>query len=188
MAKYELAVVVADEDDLPSGHKRKKAGYILAIKPYPWDWGAKEIKNHIIVIFESIEPYEKLQRFLLRPLYEDGKEVDEFSYPVPAPIAKRRIFLMLSKIKELKDDVDLIKTADKNYIYQPFKKVSQLIQKFDGQNGNRYLTSGDVDCGVDPEIEYSILEADDIFEDYDGKKIKKDEITNWVIPVAPSES
>ena len=35
---WELAIQPYDKADLASGHKRAKAGDIVAVKPYPWSW------------------------------------------------------------------------------------------------------------------------------------------------------
>ena len=47
-----MAIAIRDEADLPSGHKRKKRGDIIAIKRYPWAWGPGELREYLIVNLE----------------------------------------------------------------------------------------------------------------------------------------
>ena len=70
MSKFEFAIACRDEADLASGHKRKKEGDIIAVKPYPWQWGAKEVDAHLIVIVDNLTQEEAHN--LCKPQYEDG--------------------------------------------------------------------------------------------------------------------
>ena len=76
MPLFELAIAVCDEEDLPSGHKRKKEGDIIAVKPYPWQWGKKEVDEYLIVPISAADIEEV--SILNTPLYEDGCVSTEF--------------------------------------------------------------------------------------------------------------
>lgn len=70
----------------------------------------------------------------------------------PVELAKNRYRIPL----DILGNIDLSKVRDKTKIYQPFKKASQLVQKFDGKEGRRLLSVDDVDCaatGIDKEQE-----------------------------------
>ena len=60
----------------------------------------------------------------------------------PRREAKRRYKIPLSVL----GNIDLAKVQNKTYIYQPFKKASQLVEKFDGKDGRYDLKVQDVDC------------------------------------------
>ena len=70
MAKWEFAIACRDEADLASGHKRKKEGDIIAVKPYPWQWGNKEVNAYLMVIVDGLTQQEAHD--LCKPQYEDG--------------------------------------------------------------------------------------------------------------------
>jgi len=117
--KYELAIAVADEQDLASGHKRKKKGDIIAIKPYPWNWGTEELKHYLIVIVDGLT--EKEVECLTIPYYKDGQDVSPIATGETKPhipIAKRKYKVPLTAISK---DIDLDKVKDKNLAYQPLK-------------------------------------------------------------------
>lgn len=92
-----------------------------------------------------------------RPLKPGEDDVDLTVYPPneyvwdltnekpikkPKRLAKRRYKIPLNML----GNIDLAKVRNKKYIYQPFKKASKLVEKFDGKNGNHYLETKDVDC------------------------------------------
>ncbi|OEU68449.1 MAG: hypothetical protein BBJ57_02470 [Desulfobacterales bacterium PC51MH44] len=60
----------------------------------------------------------------------------------PAKIAKRRFKIRLASL----GNIDMAKVQNEEYIYQPFKKASQLVEKADGLNGRYKLETKDVDC------------------------------------------
>jgi hypothetical protein len=62
--KFEMAVAVVDEADLASGHKRKKQGDIVAIRPHPWNWGRKEVDEYLIVIADLPYTYGGTSKFI----------------------------------------------------------------------------------------------------------------------------
>jgi len=67
------AISIKDEDDLPSGHKRKKRGDIIAIKPVGWKWGLIERKRFLIVNVDlgtKVNTIEEAQKLTI-PLFSD---------------------------------------------------------------------------------------------------------------------
>lgn len=178
MSKYELAICVVDEPET----LRKKEGDILAICAYPWNWGLKEIDQCLIVIVEFITSMSihELRRKFKGFLYTNGLEygfdfceliyedrgIDPKDYPdseydwdlrndkpilKPTIVGKHKFNVPLTGL----GSIDLTKVRNKNYKYQPFKKASQLVQKFDGKGKNKSLSLAEVDCGLSPEVEVS---------------------------------
>ena len=68
MPKYELLIACADE---PEAH-RKKEGDIVAVRPYPWNWGTKEIDQYFIVIIEADADIQTMRAIYEMPFYEGG--------------------------------------------------------------------------------------------------------------------
>lgn len=123
---WELAIQPWDKADLASGHKRAKAGDIVAVKPYPWQWGKMELQNYLIVIVNNMTEEEAMQ--IMEPLYkDDGKGTLES----PGVVTGKRKFKL--DIKKLKDNIlptlDETKLADqaKETNYQPFKDAGITI-------------------------------------------------------------
>ena len=129
MAKWEFAIAVRDEKDLPSGHKRKKEGDIIAVKPYPWKWGKKEVANHLIVIADGLTREEAIA--LCQPHYEDGVLEQDIAVDVkesPKILGKRRYSIPLEVIKQGWEpalDVDAVR--DITEVYQPLKEKETVI-------------------------------------------------------------
>ncbi len=157
-AKYELAVAVTNE---PANgvFVRQQAGDIVTIKPHPWNWGAVEIRNYLIVIVEINRSYSMLKGRVQGGIYRDlistalvterdylngtdaGRAKSEFEM-----VFANRYKFAIAKIKQRLPDLNLAKVANKLLRYQPFKNKTQLLQKFDGLNRRRFLTENDVDC------------------------------------------
>ena len=126
MAKWEFAIAIRDEADLPSGHKRKKEGDIIAVKPYPWSWGKKEVTEYLIVILDNLT--EEEAHALCQPHYEDAvlqKDVD-METP-PKIIGKRRYNIPLDTLKIYEPLLDKEKVRDPKQNYQPFKVKALAI-------------------------------------------------------------
>ena len=127
MAKWEFAIAVRDEVDLPSGHKRKKEGDIIAVKPHPWQWGKREVNVYLIVIADNL--IEQEAHSLCQAHYEDGILQENINIDNPVDIVgKRRYSIPLSIIKNgwipkmiIPDVRDLRK------IYQPLKNENIVI-------------------------------------------------------------
>lgn len=143
MAKYEFLLAIKDEQDLALV-KRKKEGDIVAVRPYPWNWGSSEINEYLVVIMTSPLSITKL-----RNLYET----------VGAGGKKNRFSIKLNKIKSKYVKFDITKAQDRTYIYQPFKKRSQLLGKLNG-----VLKEGDIDAGDNPEEEVVLDLWPDIYD------------------------
>ena len=164
MPKYELAIAVIDEQDHAPGLTRKKEGEIVCVKSHPAHWGRKAIDEYFIVIVETNATLEEMQKFHAKRLYrfksnglpvteEEYFELTEAEPPntseyLPSDFemaAKNRYAISFSDIQSMAA-LNMSKVQDKHYIYQPFKKASQVVQGFDGINGRHLLTEHDVDC------------------------------------------
>ncbi|MFW9874245.1 MAG: hypothetical protein ACFFG0_14160 [Candidatus Thorarchaeota archaeon] len=203
--KYELLIAVIDEDDLGSGHKRKKQGDIVAIRPYPWSWGRCEIDEYLVIIAEIDNDITSMKKKLHK---HKGKNLEKHRYKIDMTSLKNNYCA----------ELDMAKVENKNYIYQPFKKSSeligtyitmdnsseaqgyrntlystcnkritydiylenmQIIQNISGLSNeqieialkliNITLSSEDVDCGNNPEIEIEIPECNDLCFDKDDE-------------------
>ncbi len=153
--KYELLIACADEPEA----SRKDEGDILAIRPYPHNWGRKEIDQGFVVIVESDRTFEDivwLSKDVLHRHKKTGDVLDMYDFHHITTtkdedpndyelIKKRRYSLQMSEVSKYTAGIDFVKVRDKKKIYQPFKKASQLVQKFDGKNGKRRLAKRDVD-------------------------------------------
>jgi len=127
MADFEFAVAVVDEDDLASGHKRKKQGDLIAVKPAPWNWGRKEVDEYLIVPTTGLTKEEA--HSLCQPYYEGGvKQEDITEDSNPAIVGKRRYSIPLSTIKDgWKPDMVTKDVEDKKKVYQPLKDAKVKI-------------------------------------------------------------
>ena len=87
MADWEFAIAVRDEVNLKSGHKRKKQGDIIAVKPAGWKWGKKEVDEYLIVPVSGLT--KKEAHDLCQLQYEDGilHPEEDFEVYVPGWIA-----------------------------------------------------------------------------------------------------
>lgn len=127
MAMWEFAIAVRDEDDLPSGHKRKKEGDIIAVKPHPWEWGRKEVKEYLIVVADGLTKEEVYN--LCQPHYEGGvtlsKQQDSKLVEI---INKRRYNIPLSIIKSgWLSSMKLASIRDVTKAYQPLKDSKVVV-------------------------------------------------------------
>jgi hypothetical protein len=143
MPKYEIAVAVATEDDIP-GHKRKDEGDIIAIVKSPHVWGKKEVDEFIIVPIELKDDIGTLKRKLQSPATNGGM---------------REYKIDLATLKTKLAEVDLAKVRDKKTKYQPFLKSANV--------------PAGTDCGTNPSVESSVGKdpADVIVSKTDGKTV-----------------
>ena len=207
MAIFEFCIAVVDEPEA----QRKDEGDIITVREYPRNWGRKVIDEHLIVLIDiqgvAFEDWE-LRNFFKEPQYSDGHilgasfrdinyeqdSVNKLAYPShlyawdiqadcimerPVVTAKRRFKVTAPP------QLDSIKIKDKKYIYQPFKKASQLVQKFDGIGGNRFLEVSDVDCVSslgDVESEVIILWKNKtiITDKYTNLKVSPQMVRDWI--------
>ena len=103
---WEFAIQPWDKADLASGHNRAKAGDIVAVKPYPWNWGTIELQNYLIIIVDNLTKEEALQ------------------------IVERKFKIDIGKLKtNILPILDESKLADqsKTENYQPFKDAGIRI-------------------------------------------------------------
>ena len=110
---WELAIQPWDKANLASGHKRAKAGDIVAVKPYPWNWGTIELQNYLIIIVDNLTKEEALQ------LEASG-----------VVTGKRKFKIDIRKLKtNILPTLDESKLVDQNKMenYQPFKDAGIRI-------------------------------------------------------------
>lgn len=123
---WELAVQPWDKADLPSGHKRAKAGDIVAVKAYPWAWGKMELKNYLIVVVSNLT--EEEAESLMTPLWKDDTPG---TIETPMEVTgKRKFKIDIDKLKEnILPELDKAKLADqsKTIDYQPFKETETIV-------------------------------------------------------------
>jgi hypothetical protein len=123
--KWELAIETTDKADLKSGHKRSKAGDVIAYKPAPWGWGQTELKHYTILTVDGLTEMEAFR--LTMPLYEypDGQITqlagNDVSWVVfGETLAKRRYMIDLVKLQTRIKTVDFTALDDPDTVYQPF--------------------------------------------------------------------
>ena len=116
---WEFAIQPYDKEDLASGHKRAKAGDVVAVKPYPWSWGKAELQNYLIVVVSNLTEEEAME--WMSPLYKDDTPP---TFENAAVITDKRKFKMdIDKLKaNVLPTLDKTKLADasKAENYQPF--------------------------------------------------------------------
>ena len=122
MAKYELLIACVDE---PEAH-RKKEGDIVAVRPYPFNWGTKEVDQYFIVIIEADEDLSIMRATYERPLLEGGV-IDDLNGSVPQ-LAKNQFSIPLNIIKKgWMPNLDLTQVRDKRKVYQPLKDANIIM-------------------------------------------------------------
>ncbi len=126
MPKYELLMACVDE---PEAH-RKKEGDIVAVRPYPFSWGKKEVDQYFVVIIEADEDLNIMRETYEIPLYEGGLDrhpSDDIEI-MPKILAKNRFQIPLDIIKDgWMPTLDLAKVRDKKKIYQPLKDTNIVM-------------------------------------------------------------
>jgi len=180
MPRYEIAIAVKDEIDHTPGKFRKKEGDIISVRSYPRNCGRKVIDEYLIIIVETNK--SEIKTRLRQPLWQDGlienidfRDIDKDDhlnpkiYPDkdyvwdiqaqqpmkrPEQLAKRRYKIPLS----IFGNIHMGKVQNKTNVYQPFKKASQLVEKFDGKDGRYLLKAKDVDCkGIGISAEQEVI-------------------------------
>lgn len=149
MPKYEFSIAVKDE---PEPH-RKKEGDIVGVHPKRPSAGRKVLDEYLLIPFECTLSLNELCLKLKVPLYNadlkngidfrdiEDEDADMDKYPGdlyvwdikaekpltrPTRLARNRYRIPFSLLGSL----DFNKVRDGKAIYQPFKKVSELISKF----------------------------------------------------------
>lgn len=126
-----MAIANKDEQDLPSGHKRKKEGDVIAVKSADWQWGTEEVKRYLIVridfenLITSIEDAQKLTV----PQFQTGELwYPSFDLPQPKIIGKRRYKIpftdLTAKAQTLGIFIDMVKVQNETVAYQPLEKTT----------------------------------------------------------------
>ena len=119
-----IALAARDEADLASGHKRKKAGDLITIKPYPWQWGTNEIKEYLII---NINLGQKITDYAIAAKLEVPHFIDGRRWWSEAGnekvVAKRRYKILFTDLENLAQSkgisIDWGRVADLNDPYQP---------------------------------------------------------------------
>lgn len=141
MPKYELLISAYNQP----GIDNIREGDVLAIRPYPWNWGLKEIDECLVVIVRSSESIQTLKSHHEMPLYQYGLDKRPEKMYVNI-LAEHRYQLPFESLRKWIPDIDLNKIKNMKYIYQPFKEKGQLVKKFDGKNKRKKVNATDIDC------------------------------------------
>lgn len=199
MPKYEFAISVKNELEHTVGKVKKKEGDIIGLRPYPRNCGRKVIDEYLIVIVECpaahhTQAHYAMKQKLTAPLWENGlvewvdfERLDkdhgvslmqyprrDYDWDIQAAkpikrvlkVAKRRHKIPLNIL----GNIDMAKIQNKSYVYQPFKKATQLVKKLNGLDGNKYLSIQDVDCvatgiGAEQEVTFQWNMLDNLVMD-----------------------
>jgi hypothetical protein len=150
--KVSVAISKQDEQDLPSGHKRKKQGDIIAVKPAGWLWGTKEYENYLIIELDlgnAITTIEDAQKLTV-PHFETGELwYPSDDLPQPRVVGKRRyqipIVSLIAKAQSLGMNIDNSKLIRKGVNYQPFEKITiPFADIIYDKNTNKKLVESDL--------------------------------------------
>jgi len=104
--------------------------------------------------------------------------------PRPVKVAKRRFKIVLNDL--LPYGINLNKVRNKKYIYQPFKKASQVVNPFDGLEGRHLLKAKDVDCKtalIDTEVENFIVWNDTnsvVYDKHLSAYVSPSNVRDWI--------
>lgn len=148
-----------------SGKGKAAEGDIIAVRPHGFNWGLNEIKHFLILLVFDNRTTDELSKLCKRPLYIDGREIEEINeaqeacfdmgilFIEPEKAVDFRFKIDIEDLKILNPELNLTKVRE-NTIYQPYKKASKLIEKFNGKKGNHKLTVANVNAGwmVEQEI------------------------------------
>jgi hypothetical protein len=128
MTLYDLAIAGADEQDLPSGHKRKKEGDIIAIRPHSetvklGGWGTSEVLNHLIV---QIEMTDEEAAILQSTHREDGTNI---FLPPPIGVKTRQNNMSVSENDIIKIDDSYYRALNSGNLESSFVHLDGMKQK-----------------------------------------------------------
>jgi len=125
-----LIIAIKDEADLPSGHKRKKAGDIIAVCPENHIGGRITRKTHLLVKVDLGSEIIELTdaKKLMIPQFETGILWFPENEEVLKIIGKRRYQIPLNEIitksQLLGKTIDMKKLLDPNIDYQPLEEIT----------------------------------------------------------------
>lgn len=132
--KYELALAIKDKEDVfdKKGnlvHGRSKKGDIIAVRPYPFNWGTEAVKQFLIVIVDGLT--EEEAKNLITPEYTD-ELVGELNGINCYKVGKKRRYKVdFNKLKTVVD-IEETKLQEVTMEYQPLKdKVFEINSKGD---------------------------------------------------------
>ena len=131
MAIISFAISIRNEADLPSGHKRKKAGDLIAVKPGLWQWGGMERKQYLIVDVSVPDAVLPKVKKLICPYYADGSFEDD-AFGDPKEILGKRRFSIPASVIQTKypawfASVDWQRVQDPEDDYQPLRDNGRII-------------------------------------------------------------
>jgi hypothetical protein len=166
---YELLICVKDENDLVSGHKRKKEGDIIAVRPRQrksttevdhWEMQRINKLDKNVPIMKDINDdfhwgRKEIDQYLIVPFESDDLELQTKLQRKSASGDKNAFKVDLNDLKaNYCPELDLVKVRDKKIIYQPFKKESKLVEKqptIDLKNVDTGLSKeSEIIAGVNP--------------------------------------
>jgi hypothetical protein len=128
--KWELLIEIKDKPELVGimYPQHSKKGDIIAVKPYPWEWGEIEKRNYLVVVVDGIEADEAKK--LQKPLFD--KEDFDPALEKPIMMAKRKFNIDFNKLKSM-ETIDEEQLLDPNVVYQPLKNKTLVIAE-DGED------------------------------------------------------
>jgi len=141
-----LIIAIQDEDDLSSGHKRKKAGDIIAVCPENHQGGVKTRKTHLLVKMDfgsGIASHDDSKKLMI-PKFEGGDLI--WPPDVYQILAKRRYNLpftnIIAKALTLGITIDMDKLLNPEIDYQPLENVTiHFLEMVFDRTLNRKLTA-----------------------------------------------
>jgi hypothetical protein len=125
---YEILLCAKDEEG-----NRKKAGDIIDIKTYPWNWGKIERRKYLVVLgvnlsLSDIENLTAPAMEITDPVLADPKEPLSYKPGEIRIITKRRYNIPLEDIKKYwSPNIDLDRVQDVEDEYQPVKDAFDVI-------------------------------------------------------------
>ncbi|MCK5608751.1 hypothetical protein KAR91_43135 [Candidatus Pacearchaeota archaeon] len=190
MSKYEIAIAIKNFANNPEAKvPRMKEGEIIAVQPYPWSWGRKELCGFFIVIIESSRTLAEMRQFTqgfykrldTDELISDGMgNYLEHEQNIQCELAdKNRYRIPFAKIAANCQGLNIGKVQDENKFYQPFKNKSDCLEKFSDTKNMRYYISPavmDTTTDLSGEEEEIIIDLDSapflIWDKLEGKWVK----------------
>ena len=141
-----FVISIKDEADLPSGHKRKKAGDIIAVVSSDFHGGVIERKTYLLVkvdLGNTITLLDDARRLMI-PEWETG-DLSQPNYSdtyLPKRLRKRRYQIpwadLIAKSEILGRTIDMAKLLDPDIDYQP---VEDLTIPFQGMIFDKILNT-----------------------------------------------
>lgn len=141
-----IAISIRDEQDLLSGHKRKKEGDIIAVVPYPHQWGVKERMRFLVTNIDMGEQidWSRIRHFLTKRWTTDYL-VDPRNSHLKVVLGKRRFSVRFNDLRTefhaFTSGIDWSRVKDLGDTYQPlesliipYSKLKKVIYDREGQS------------------------------------------------------